>query len=202
MMRAGVARIANVLSKEQARALPDSKGGEEPKQLQASRTEIYTHFTRVGGTELLYSAENWVRVTLLLETAGPVSIGTMASLTPVLGGAGILLDTDVPFQAVFGKGNRLYSAAETINRVKVVIEPIPWLEQIDMDVQRLGGIVANTVAGIVNGIVGGIRGRAAAAPTSSSGKTPQQLPCPPGDRVGSGRLPRLTGLGPSSKMRR
>ena len=40
-------------------------------------TEISTYFTaRIGTSELLYSAEDWVEITLRLETAGPVAVST------------------------------------------------------------------------------------------------------------------------------
>lgn len=200
MMRNAVQRVQRTLTKEQARALPTAKGGEEQLQLQTHRTEIYTYFTKIGGTELLYSAENWVQVTLQLEDAGPVAVGNAASLVPVLSGRGVLLDTSPapPFVARLARGTRLYISSETINRVKVIIEPIPWLEQIDSDIGRVVQAIGAAAQAIIQGLVSGIAGSAAAAPTSSSGKTPAQIPCPPGDRA---RLPRLTPLTGPRKMR-
>ena len=52
----GIAQIAAQMrnpQKEQARALPDAKGGEPQKQLQTYRTEVYDYFTEPGGTRLL-----------------------------------------------------------------------------------------------------------------------------------------------------
>lgn len=95
-------------------------------------TDIYTYFTKATGvSELLYSAEEWMKIRLVLETAGPVSVGTRESVTPVLSGKGILLESDgEPIEFTIPKGNRLFIASESVNRVKVIIEPIPWLEQL------------------------------------------------------------------------
>jgi len=194
------------MSKEQARALPDSKGGEEPKQLQTYSTQIYTYFTQIGGTHLLYSAENWVRFSLELEDAGPVSVGTLAALNPVLSGRGALLQTDEVFGPyVLAKGTRLYVAAETVNRVKVVIEPIPWLEQLDLDLARVTAAIGASASTIVSGLVqavASLRGAApgaAPSPTTSGGTRLEDLPCPPPSR---GIVPRLTPMRPVGKMRR
>lgn len=95
-------------------------------------TRIQTYFTVANGTsQLLYSAENWVRVEFQLETAGPVAVGTLQDVTPVLSGKGILLPPDgEPVRFVLPKGDRVFIAAESINRVKFIVEPIPWLEEI------------------------------------------------------------------------
>lgn len=184
------------LSKEQARALPSSKGGVEPRQLQVSRADIKTYFTVVGGTHLLYSAESWVRIRLTLEDAGPVAVGDAAQLDPVLSGRGVLLDTDQPQEYTLGKGMRIYIAAENAaNRVKVVVDPIPWLEQIDLDLQRVGAVIAQVGSQIVSAIAGAIAGMRSAAPeavpSTSQGTPITEIPCPPADRSS---LPRLTPL--------
>lgn len=95
-------------------------------------TDIFTYFTEpTGQSALLYSAETWVRIELQLETAGPVAVGTRQSVVPVLSGKGILLPPDgEPITFVMPKGDRLYVAAESVNRVKTIVEPIPWLQQI------------------------------------------------------------------------
>jgi len=114
-------------------------------------TDIYTYFTRsTGENELLYSAEAWVRITLVLETAGPVAVSTRESVIPVLSGKGILLDPSrIPSVFTIPRGNRIFISAESINRVKVFIEPIPWLEQILYQVESgfggLKGILAHAM---------------------------------------------------------
>jgi hypothetical protein len=102
------------------------------------QTEIYTYFTRAGETKLLYSGVKWVQMKLTLETAGPVAVSNKAQVTPVLAGKGILLPTGEEVKFIVGKGTRIYIAAESINRVKVIIEPIPFLEEILM---ALGSMV-------------------------------------------------------------
>ncbi len=95
-----------------------------------NRTKIYTFFTKAGPTEILYSGDRlWARVRLVLETAGPVAVGDAESLVPVLSGKGQLLTTNEPVDFVISKGSRIYIASTSVNRVKVTVEPIPWLEQ-------------------------------------------------------------------------
>lgn len=215
LLRGAVQRIAAKVastagmparSKDQERALPRSKGSEEINQLQTYTTQIFTKFTEVGGTQLLYSAENFVRVTLLLEDAGPVAVGTLAVLTPVLSGRGVLLQTDVPFGPfTYAKGTRIYIAAESVNRVQVIVEPIPWLEQLDLDIARVGAQVAAAASTIVAGVsaaVAGLRGVPGPAPSpqTSGGTRLDQLP--PAIPRGRGIVPRLTALPGPPKMRR
>ncbi len=96
-----------------------------------ARADIRTYFTRADGvTRLLYSANEQIRVRLSLENAGPVSIGTDEDLSPVLGGTGAQLTTDKEERFILSKGDRLFIIAETINRVKVIIEPIPYTPEI------------------------------------------------------------------------
>ena len=136
-------------------------------------TEIYTYFTNADGrSKLLYSAEGWVRIELALETAGPVSVGTRENLTPVLTGLGILLEPDgEPVEFVMPKGDRLYIAAESINRVKFIVEPIPWLQQILGELQSgFGGI---------KGIMGAaLRRKKAPAPQKGDPDCPPKLEVP------------------------
>jgi len=99
------------------------------------KTYIDTYFTRVPvvgqETPIIYNGDRtWARVTLTLETAGPVAVGNQATLAPVLSGKGQLLETDVPTVFYVAKGTRLYEVSTGINRIKRVIEPLPWLEPI------------------------------------------------------------------------
>ncbi len=200
VMKNTIAAVAANLastSKEAARALPLAKGGETPLALQAYRTEVYSYFTSASGqTELIYSAENWVRIKLTLETAGPVSVGTSAELSPVLGGRGRLLDTAVEFEVYLARGSRFYVISDSINRLSVTIEPVPWLEQLAGDMVTALSSVAQTVANIGAGIVNAVRATRPA--TSSSGNTAADLPCPPPPR---GLFPRLTSLSKPKRTR-
>ena len=112
------------------------------------RSQITTYFTKpvqIGiPTAILFNGERlWTRVVLTLETAGPVAVGNMSGITPVLSGKGQLLPIGVPMPFTLAKGTRLYIASTSVNRVKVLIEPVPWLEQITglliQMVGRLGG---------------------------------------------------------------
>lgn len=101
-----------------------------------------TFFTPIGaistGTPIIYNGDRlWAKVTLTLETAGPVAVGQQSNLFPVLGGSGILLQTGVPFSWDVGKGTKLYIAATAVNRVSVLIQAYPWVEQIMAGVDNI-----------------------------------------------------------------
>lgn len=109
---------------------PQPQAGQTDAQ---TTSEAYTFFTFADGvTVALYRADRlWVRVTLTLETAGPVAVGFDSNLLPVLSGKGILLQTGEPRTFTVAKGNKqLYIASTSVNRVNVTVEPLPWLEQI------------------------------------------------------------------------
>ena len=190
-----VATALGAPNKEMARATPSSKGGETPGQLQTYRTEIYTYFTEPGPERLLYSAENWVRLKLTLQTAGPVAVGTRADLTPTLSGKGVLLDTDVPFEVYLSKGARFYVASGSVNRVTVTVEPIPWLEQLSGQISALGGALAQAaqsiVAGIVAGITSGLKGAGASAAAREAALPPAAKVAMPAIAPGPRLPPRL-----------
>ena len=125
---------------------PVVAGGSELDRI----TKITTYLTQVGipdpklGTPILYNGDRtWAKVTLTLETAGPVAVGTDAVLEPIFSGKGQLLLTDVPMTFTIGKGSRIYVLATALNRIKVTIEPLPWLEQITANAAaiaaKLGG---------------------------------------------------------------
>ena len=136
-------------------------------------TQIYTLITRAGpnpkGIDALFSADNWYEMEFQLETAGPVSVGTNSNLFPVLGGAGVLLPaTGEPIRFIVGRGDRVYYAAEAVNRVKVMIKPLPFIERA---VAELGAVVEGV-------------GRAASLLRSIGRKEmpepePAAAPCPP-----------------------
>lgn len=110
------------------------------------QTQLETYFTnRIGETQLLYSAEDWVRVTLRLQTAGPVAVSTRQQIVPVLSGLGILLPVDDWVSFILPKGDRLFIAAEATNRVSIQIEPIPWLAQILMAMDQGFGATVRAV---------------------------------------------------------
>lgn len=112
------------------------------------RSALDTFFTKDGQTDILYNGDrNWAKITLTLETAGPVAIGTLSSLSPVLSGKGVLLVTGVPTQLVIAKGTRLFVRSTSVNRISRFVEPLPWLEQITANV----GSVAARLFALVTG---------------------------------------------------
>jgi hypothetical protein len=115
------------------------------------RTLLQTYFTslpKVGeDTPILYNGDRlWARITLTLETAGPVAVGTQSNIDPVLSGKGQLLQTGVPITFDIMKGTRLYVISTGINRIKFATGPIPWLEMI-------AGLVGRLVSALAPGVV-------------------------------------------------
>ncbi len=138
------------------------------------QTQIETYFTnRIGTSQLLYSAEDWVRITLRLQTAGPVAVSTRQEIVPVLSGLGILLPVDDFITFVLPRGDRLFIAAEATNRVAVQIEPIPWLAQILMAMDQGFGEVVRAL----------FRLKSKAAPRLPKREEERPIPCPPGTRA-------------------
>lgn len=146
---------------------------------ETNRTDMYTLFTEVGGTNLIYSAEQWVKITLRLETAGPVDVGMRQELTPVLSGQGTSLNAD-DLVFTLAKGNRLYYAAAAVNRVRVVIEPIPWLESIlrSVDVGFADVVKSLRPMSIIRGLAQQIAPGLVAPMPDDEPRRPH-VPCPP-----------------------
>jgi hypothetical protein len=113
------------------------------------KTDMYTYFTQATGqTTLVFSAETWVKIRLLLETAGPVSIGWRENLGPVLSGQGRLLPTGLEVWFAMPPGQRLYFASNTVDRVSVVVERIPFGQQILHQIGEVPGAIAAALAGL------------------------------------------------------
>jgi hypothetical protein len=109
--------------------LPQPKIPSEDQLAGNYKTKTPTFFTKPGEISVLHSADTpWVRVSVMLETAGPVAISTAQGFS-VFSGEGILLQTGVERTLTIPKGNRLYITSTTFNRVSYVVEPVPWLEQ-------------------------------------------------------------------------
>lgn len=96
-----------------------------------NKIQIRTYLTTPGPSVVLYNGDRmWARLTLTLETAGPVAVGEQSAIVPVTSGKGQLLQAGVPTVFNVAKGNRIYIAANGVNRVSVVIESYPFLETI------------------------------------------------------------------------
>jgi hypothetical protein len=70
-----------------------------------------------------------------------VAVGMDQNITPVLSGKGILLPTNEQVEFYLSKGDRVFIAAESINRVRFITDPIPYLGQISMALSALGSLV-------------------------------------------------------------
>lgn len=119
----------------------------------ATRSKYNTYITQPPAPgqqpRAIYEGDRlWAVVTLTLETAGPVAVSDMPNLFPVLSGKGLLLPTGQPMQFKIAKGTRLYVAATAVNRIKVQIDPVPWLEQIAGTLMLIAGKVLGRIPGV------------------------------------------------------
>ena len=143
-----IAKIANELSdknKEQARSIANPTGSTAAtrslptnKRLQA---DAYDYFTVPGDTQLFYSAEEWVQISIILRTVGPVAIGNRGTLTPVQSGKGTVLVTNEPLTMKLEKGTRLYVASEAVSRLSVIIIPIPATSEVGLERETLNQLM-------------------------------------------------------------
>jgi hypothetical protein len=117
-----------------------------------NHTEVSSVFTTIGQQTVLIAA-TWLQITMTLETAGPVAIGTRANILPVLSGAGRLLPTNVPIRFLLPRGDILYMSSNAVNRVSVQVEPFPFYDGL---LQAFGNLST-----IMNGLAGGIGGAVA-----------------------------------------
>lgn len=130
------------------RAVPSAPKPQDTVSAGANRTQISTYLTTpqlTGSTvPVLYNGDRlWARVRLTLETAGPVVVGQSSQILPVLSGKGVLLPTGQEFDITIAKGTKLYIASTSVNRVKVIIEPLPWLEQMTAMLSKIAGVAAD-----------------------------------------------------------
>lgn len=122
-------RLRRTVPSEIARAF--SKPTEtEPLAAGKYETRIQSYFTVPGETKVLYTAANWIELLVTLETAGPVAIGTTEQIQPVLSGKGRLLAPGVEARFHLYRGDRLYIAADTINRISFIAHHVAWQQQI------------------------------------------------------------------------
>jgi hypothetical protein len=125
------------------------------------QTAIYTYFTQPTGlTNLFYSTNEreWVRITLNLETAGPVAVGTSQDIAPLGSGKGRNLPTGEDVEIILPPSHRLYILAETVDRVATTISPYPWLYQILATLERLVGMQSGIVGGIASSLARMLKG--------------------------------------------
>ena len=125
--------------------LPTTKDG-QIAEIDAGLTEIYTYFTTAdGNTHEVLAADGWTRVRLLLETAGPVAIGTRQTLAPLLTGRGRILPVGLEIELELKKGDRLYIIAGTVNRVSVTIQRIPYGDRVISRIDQVRNAIASVI---------------------------------------------------------
>lgn len=137
-MRRDIARIAGSLDRgEIGRVEVDPNLGEEAQADSVNQVfGILTYFTKVGETDLFYTAQKWIDVNVTLRTAGPVAMGNKADLLPVLSGRGVLLVPDETVRFSMAKGDLLYFASETINRISIIVQEPAWQQGIAISIVR------------------------------------------------------------------
>lgn len=99
--------------------------------------DVRTVFTDPDGKthELLPFSSVWRKLTLFLETAGPVAVGDKADLGTPISGNGRLLPVKQDAVFTIPPNCKFYIASGAVNRIGFQAEPIPWGEDIW---QRLG----------------------------------------------------------------
>lgn len=138
------------------RAIPTVPGGNAQPQA-PKQTRSYAQIVEAGPTRMLLVTDSWARVTLTLRSAGPIAVGTASALEPLASGKGVLLQTDEPYVTNLPGGARFYCAAGAINRLNVTIEPIPWMEQIALQLDQIREVVrggADLIAGTLRQLIG------------------------------------------------
>ena len=118
------------VAKAQAQRAAAAKEGPSQVPEAEGRTSISTYFTKPGGDFVLYEADSWAWVNVMLLDAGPVDVGTRDKISPVNSGKGGALVTNQNFRFPVRKGERVYITANAINRVRLTIEPVPFGEQV------------------------------------------------------------------------
>ena len=174
-----ITKLAVRREHERAIARPSSRPGSlepaiEPSRRATGRINMYTYFTIPDGDQhRFYDAATWARVRLTLETAGPVGVSQRKDISPVLSGKSRLLPIGEEIEFDMTPGTRLYIVSDTVNRVSVVIQPIPWLETITAEIGRVGTTIASAVRGAraVGAAITGARG--------TSINPEEEMPCPP-----------------------
>jgi hypothetical protein len=105
-----------------------------------------------------------------------VDVGTSENIAPVLSGKGLSLITNMEREFWLPKGARFYVTSQTINRLSVIIEPVPMLHQIALEIVNLGNRLVEAFAGFG-------KTSAPGAAKTSSGKTAAEISCPTPRRI-------------------
>jgi hypothetical protein len=153
-MRLTMPRLRNAITEAQGTLDKFAPPPSPTVKSTATKTRMSDYFTVPGDTRLLYTAEGWVHVRLLLQNAGPVAVGMDQNITPVLSGRGRLLPTGQEIRFNLTRGDRLFIAAESINRVSFTIEPLQPVDRIVVLIESGLGSV-RSIASAVLSLLGG-----------------------------------------------
>jgi hypothetical protein len=117
-------------------------------------SETYTLFTKdttlskASGTATLYPGidSRWTLLRIELITAGgQVAIGFKQDINPPQAGKGRLLTAGRQIELYVPPNQRVYYSADSVQRLAVSMEPLPWLQQIFASVATLVAGVAPKV---------------------------------------------------------
>lgn len=158
----------NAPNKEAARALPDNRGGETPKQLQNDRTVISSSIVPAGQAQLLFTSQNWVIVTVTLRSPTQAVIATNDAILPVSSFFGRPLIQDEPFKVTVPRATTIYVASEATSRFDLIVEPIPWFQQISAEIRAVTSAVIGAAASLREAIALAAQGRSISPPAPPS----------------------------------
>lgn len=141
---------------EQLRATPTVRApaaGNNAPTVQSTLTSMY--FTRAAAEPIqIYTGDRaWAIVKLRLQTAGPVAVSTLQSMGSVTSGNNLLLTTNEEEEFVCPFGNSIWVLATAVNRIAMVVQPAPWLEQIfgqQEGALHVGRVLSEQIAAIGN----------------------------------------------------
>lgn len=135
-------------------ATPAPQTGQQGQELYAGiGNKAYTVLVDSTKTKLLLSVQQWTKVTLRLESAGPVAFGNQEDLFPLASGKGRLLSKDTDVIVTMVPQSRLYIASDSFQRVAVQVEPYPWLWEVYSKLKAL----APTIGSLLSQVLGGRR---------------------------------------------
>lgn len=111
------------------------------------KTEIKTLFFDASPQAIaIYNAVEDVRITLDLESAGPLRIGTSSVLQAP---NGRLMPTDRTVTFLLSAGTILYGYAVSPQRLAYSIEPVPYLMEILTAIKGVAGSISHSVQGVL-----------------------------------------------------
>lgn len=128
------------------------------------QSETYTLFTKntsvssASGTKEVFPGieARWTLARITLQTAGGnVVIGFRQDLNPPGSGKGRQLVVGELVEIYVPPGQRLYYASDSVQRVAVSIEPVPWLQQILLGMSELMTLLVPKKAPTPAQVVGG-----------------------------------------------